>query len=794
MQLGAQQPGLKSPTSAGSNGANASLALEQLCLPFAGPTDHVPGLTIADLMKAVSQFQGAEDPRDDLDLVLNTAHAELGFAELRQFEQALGAASFSGLDSGQLKAAIKAARLRAAQRDPTRATSPGGTNLPGIEHVERHCHFIRERLPLVDRVGSEERFEILSLLVRFDGAADLIRQRCSGVRDDGGELRADLQTELNAATATFPRTCEYLRQSLCKHPACFVSSPIEWPARVQKLGKYRFDEMTIINPALAFPPGCALVTQPFVEEKDGGDGEENYPVLVAKLIAADGRILPFSERVSEEPGEIVRIEGTDWVVAGDPPAAPRARWSKEGVQSFLLNTAPRIDPGKLYSDTFDLVSRFSWLEDARETHLVALYILLSYFHPVFPAIPYLHLLGIWGGGKTTLARIIAYLAFNGWHVVQPSGPALFRTIEAEQCTFVIDEKEDISNRRQARDSDLVPILKAGYQRGAQVPRCNTARGNRVDYFSVYSPKVIANIFGLEEVLADRCVGVHCREAPDEALNLLEKKQPDEKDRRFQRLRDQFYLLVMQFHQEVRDTYDACLNQATLGTKLRDNELFLPLAVIARFVETHSRTPIMARGVTVNLTEMLTGLVRQKVEQRAMQKTEAPELILNSVLHELLDAVDKDVEWFHALEIQRAFDMHYSQPQDWATEIWIGKTMKQTIGVIRKPSEAIRKHVFTCPRVTQTRVDPNDKVMTRKRVRFYRVDRRRLRKRAHDDRHVPKKVQRGREEIDEGNAIGGGEYREVLDNVERIRDQLEADYRRSLPDETTTAGDEDVGVG
>ncbi len=63
------------------------------------------------------------------------------------------------------------------------------------------------------------------------------------------------------------------------------------------------------------------------------------------------------------------------------------------------------------------------------------------------------------------------------------------------------------------------MLKGGYSKANNVWRFNVDK-QVTEQFEVYGPKVLSNIFGVEDVLADRCIPIMSRSVPNSKLNNL----------------------------------------------------------------------------------------------------------------------------------------------------------------------------------------------------------------------------------------------------------------------------------
>lgn len=116
-------------------------------------------------------------------------------------------------------------------------------------------------------------------------------------------------------------------------------------------------------------------------------------------------------------------------------------------------------------------------------------------------------------GKTTVAKIVKGLAPRGFHSSNTTEAALFRMVEDDKPTLIIDEADTFLRDNPA----LRGILNAGHDReSAVVPRANSETG-KVETFSAWAPKVIALINKLPDTLEDRSIVIP-----------LERKKPHQK--------------------------------------------------------------------------------------------------------------------------------------------------------------------------------------------------------------------------------------------------------------------------
>lgn len=145
--------------------------------------------------------------------------------------------------------------------------------------------------------------------------------------------------------------------------------------------------------------------------------------------------------------------------------------------------------------------------DIREDfyNILALWVIGTWIHDLFPTYPYLFFNAMKGSGKTRLMRLLAAICRNGKVVANVSESVLFRT--ASFSTIFIDEFEHISKKGK---ETLRELLNAAYKKGIKVERAYKIKsgereGQAIESFDVYCPIAMANIEGMENVLLDRCI-------------------------------------------------------------------------------------------------------------------------------------------------------------------------------------------------------------------------------------------------------------------------------------------------
>ena len=156
----------------------------------------------------------------------------------------------------------------------------------------------------------------------------------------------------------------------------------------------------------------------------------------------------------------------------------------------------------------------------------ALWIMATHLFDAFEVFPYLALLSPEKRcGKTRTTKIIELLAANPCSAVCPSEAVLFRLIEGNRPTLILDEAEVLTARGERADA-IRAILNAGNSADARVPRC-VGQDHTVHFFSVFCPKVVCAIRICPETVRDRSIVIPMR-----------RKRPTEKVARLIRRRVQ----------------------------------------------------------------------------------------------------------------------------------------------------------------------------------------------------------------------------------------------------------------
>lgn len=343
---------------------------------------------------------------------------------------------------------------------------------------------------------------------------------------------------------------------------------------------------TFISPALAEHDGVVYVAQmmAYNATRETKIGSITAPVWQPVILTSDRRRLrpePLPKGAPE--GAITFLDkGKNLALRGPMQDAAEGRWSYGGMVAFLNGTGPAVTPHSVYEALLTKVRQFVYHADDSSYVVDVLWIMGTYFHQIFNAFPYLALHGHRGAGKTTLLTLLNALAFNARFLVNASEASLYRSIQSQAPTLLIDEQEGLNSSKAAKENkaDLMGILKSGYKKGAQVARQRLDLPGITEYFEVYSPKALAAIEHFEDVLENRAILTFMTEKPA-AVTLRDQNEIVNREaEEFAPLRDQLYLLLMQEAANVRKL----AGRVSFDAENRFRELFLPLYTLAALVD------------------------------------------------------------------------------------------------------------------------------------------------------------------------------------------------------------------
>jgi hypothetical protein len=322
------------------------------------------------------------------------------------------------------------------------------------------------------------------------------------------------------------------------------------------------DSIPILSPALGFRRDLAMVTVSIMERLKG-----NRLNIQPYLVTSTREL----RRLTDE--QIITLNGQEVALKVIPEGSEfLMRWRHSDIKRFL--DGETVGPGEVFNAIHYLFSTYVDFRSEVESKILTLWVIGTYFYTMFPAYPYLTLNGPKNSGKSTVLRLLQPLAFNMITTSDPTGPAMFRLIHQTGCTVGIDEAERYHNPKDPAMMQIKQLLNSGYKHGMPAIRL-IGENMKPQTFDVYSPKVMAAIMGLEDVLASRCISIPMRRT--------DKKMPSfPSDFEGAALRHQLYSLTLTHFGPIYTNYFTRPDLHKLHN--RSGELWSPIVALAAFFE------------------------------------------------------------------------------------------------------------------------------------------------------------------------------------------------------------------
>lgn len=398
-----------------------------------------------------------------------------------------------------------------------------------------------------------------------------------------------------------------------------------------------------IHPSLDFDSNEAYVTVPLLIQEIVSDkrGDEIIKKVKKPIVITSSR------KCFEANIETFRDLNLD---VEKLPIVPGLRWSKRSIQAYFENKI-FVDKIHVFNEIFSNYRMFIDFSEPETYNFISLWSLGTYFFPLFETYPYIYFGGLKRSGKTKTLTLTSLITFNAIFSSNMTSSSLFRLIENARSTLLIDETEGLNDPR--RKQDFRSILLAGYKKGSLVYR--THKDKHVpEGFEVYSPKMIANIRGLEDVLEDRCIAFILLTTTNHEIGNREVKTQDDK---WQAIRDNLYVLLLTSWKEITQIYERLKNDTGLSD--RNWELWKPILTLARWME-----------IPDLYHEMMQLALRKTEEKRIENVTETGEAVLVSTLLKLV----KNPGYYKVKEIKDVMTEQYAEEQKWLNNRWIGRVL------------------------------------------------------------------------------------------------------------------------
>lgn len=372
------------------------------------------------------------------------------------------------------------------------------------------------------------------------------------------------------------------------------------------------------------------------------------------------------------------------------------------VGNFMtIANAPKPDVEAVYYSLYQIFDDYFWYPNDYEKMIQTLYIMLTYFYQLFPAIAGLHMTGPKNSGKSNAMMISLWTAFNAFKVVSVKESFLFRTAHNTGGCFLVDEAEKFTGEEKHKDNDdVLQLLRARYKNGDAVPRqMKVADGDfKTQLFETYGPTYIGSINPLEDAMASRMIIIECLTKDDlEGLKNFTNDNNAIKDKCAD-IKDKLYALMLLDFPRVlaADQIIVAENQSEHGKlfhiRNREWEKWRPILTIAQWIDMsskHTSKKLVDQLIQVQKDKET---LRKNAELSMNHEIVVMEIIYDILVNrkgvsnnfKILDIGDNNVsvpadgfyakvnEQMRAMSIQKHFDMHSKSHFDnilRKTQVW-----------------------------------------------------------------------------------------------------------------------------
>jgi hypothetical protein len=254
-----------------------------------------------------------------------------------------------------------------------------------------------------------------------------------------------------------------------------------------------------------------------------------------------------------------------------------------------------------------------YFDDTRSFDVISIWTMLTYIYKAFRYCPYVWLNSDKGSGKTKLLELAQDLCFNAQMSTNVTPSTVFRYIDSSNATLLIDEFENIMNDK---NGDLLTILNSGFQAEGKVSRTVLEdKVYKVKYFSSYSPKALAGINDLPDVLKDRCIRVRLLKKPKD-VEIIRYKKDDELLKNIEHIVQGLYVFGLQYCDKIKNIYDSnsiihpkCLSD-------RDKDIWEPMFSIAKCIDES-----VENDLSYKIEDLLKSYAEDKSKERSKSDVE-----------------------------------------------------------------------------------------------------------------------------------------------------------------------------
>jgi putative DNA primase/helicase len=285
---------------------------------------------------------------------------------------------------------------------------------------------------------------------------------------------------------------------------------------------------------LHYRPGTEIIVA--VDYKPGDLSHDSRVIRHAMAVASQYSLKLAYSGVASSFMELQRHSGSEGIATQiEFAAVPVTDVDQANIPSSHVALAiPASTAQNGSSLMFDLVAAVlrSVIVSPESALLIALWIVFTHVYQRFPIAP---LLAITSPekrcGKTNMLTLLARLCRTAFAASNLSEAAIYRCIEQDKPTLLLDEADTYLVNNRA----MIGILNSGYKLTTGFVVRSSGKAAIVK-MSTFCPKAIAMIGEMPETLKDRSLHIRLeRKSPDEKVEAVSEQGPDELTLLFSRL-------------------------------------------------------------------------------------------------------------------------------------------------------------------------------------------------------------------------------------------------------------------
>lgn len=294
-----------------------------------------------------------------------------------------------------------------------------------------------------------------------------------------------------------------------------------------------------------------------------------------------------------------------------------SRWDISDAQKFQQEIGQEklyfIDAFDMTKDIFEQLYEFS---SPLYYTFVSIWAMMTYIYTGFHAVPFIFLNGTKNSGKSKIINILQMICFNSESTANTSPSALFRLIEANNATVMVDEGENLNGTEYSQELRL--LLNACYVSTGTVTRTNKD-SHKVERFKVFTPVCIGAINELESTLMSRCIPIFTMRSTKNSRK--GKLFVDPQHIKWRKIRHAMYKGAFQSYQDIiKLSYE----MEPEGIENRNLQLWKPILTIARWLSDMKDDP--------SIYEDMITMAQESVEE-SESLTQLEIYILNALYEE-----------------------------------------------------------------------------------------------------------------------------------------------------------------